>query len=188
MSNQRILPILLLTAAVGVAAWCWHTAKMSPRLRAIWNLHQLTGYKDFTINGQIVQEDGTPLSGVTIEVLTSRLKKAGTDSHSESEYLKPTSSDFQITRKGYSSVYLYFHRDGFEYQSKGFTQGGVYDGVRIVLRRKTVPPPTTAPETARAGSKAEANAPAPTLPTPRLPSSYGPATRRSPTTRNRRVE
>jgi hypothetical protein len=134
---------LLVLACVG-----WQWARHSPRLRALWRLYELTRYEDFVIEGQITQEDGQPLDFATIEVCTSRLKKAGTDSDSETQYVHLKDSHFRVERSGYSSVELCFFHDGYEYQRLDFSKGGVHDNVKVVMRRKSPKPAASGPSPA----------------------------------------
>jgi hypothetical protein len=134
---------LLVLACIG-----WQWARHSPRLRALWDLYEHTRYQDFIIEGQITQEDGQPLDFATIEVVTIRLKKAGTDSDRETQYVNLKDSHFRVERRGCSSVRLYFFRDGYQYQYMDFSKGGVHDNVKVVMRRESPKPAASRPSSA----------------------------------------
>jgi hypothetical protein len=96
---------------------------------------------DFTIEGDVVDESGSPLNDVNVVVSTSR-QKFGGDSDSESDVLTFRGSHFRVDRRGYSSVYLVFTRTGHKHQTLGFDRGGEYRNLRVVLIKET--PPTSA--------------------------------------------
>jgi len=96
-------------------------------------------YRDFHMSGVIVDESGAAIQDVTIDVVTSRRIKMGTDSDTASRYIKANGT-FDLDLDNYSSVYLHFIKKGFKVKTLGFTEGGSHKNLRVVMRTATTQP------------------------------------------------
>ena len=99
-------------------------------------------YHDFVISGAVVDENGRPIDGCKIDVLTRRLKAFGTASDDSQQYVDVASSEFRIQRDGYSGIRLGFIKEGYAYQYLDVINGGAYNDQRIVLQRAKSPATT----------------------------------------------
>ncbi len=66
----------------------------------------------FILQGEVVDENGIRLDGVTLELEKDKLKNFGWESDSEEETLI-INGTFQLDLKGYAMVRLYFSKDGY---------------------------------------------------------------------------
>lgn len=135
LSGRIVIIASVLALAVGLSggAWCYFNRG---RIRALWDIHNITSYKDFVIDGEVFGEDGAPLHGVMIKVVAARQIKGGAESKDQKEVLAPQGSTFHIERNGFSDISLTVMCDGYKPQHHYFLDGGKFRDVRILLKRK----------------------------------------------------
>jgi hypothetical protein len=126
----------LIVVSIFLLCLGWGPVGLSCRRSSILEMYQHSRYADFIITGVVVTEDGTPLDGVRVRIMASRLQKTSTESENSSQSLELPNPHFSIGRRGYSSVELSFSRAGYDTQRTSFTEGGTYEGIRIVMHPK----------------------------------------------------
>lgn len=91
--------------------------------------------RSFTICGQVVDANGVPMGGVTIEVRVNETDNLTMGKYT-SVYMKSSDDgSFHVTRKGCASTHLLLWKDDYKEQWRDYYKGGTYSDVRIVLQK-----------------------------------------------------
>jgi hypothetical protein len=101
-----------------------------------------TKYEDFSLSGDVVDESGAPIGGVTVAVIAAERRGMGTEEKYDTEYVRVEDGTFSFDLRDYSSVDLRFRREGYQPETLAFAKGGDYHNLRVVMRRS---PPASSP-------------------------------------------